>query len=261
MHERLLPWLIRPPRAYEGHANVGAYFAEYKGYSQIPALFDPSWGVSRLHLPADADEPALYRYLSYLIGTGFGRAPRVVLKENRFTFRLGWLRAQFPAARVVHVYRDLDGHWESIVRRVQEHLGRSDVGQDRVDFMGFRIAAWCDDLAPAFPELAADRSSSGYERFSKLWHLSRREHERYADVSVALEELKNDFAASCERISAAVGFEMDATALADLLATGTRRPPSQNVLRFQLERFVDRAGARYAEARVSRSTRSRRLGE
>jgi Sulfotransferase family len=261
LHERLLPWLVRPPRAYEGHAFVGSYFAEYKGYTRIPDLFDPEWGVSGLHLSADADQAALYRYLTYIIGTAFGQAPRVVLKENRFAFRLPWLRARFPAARVVHVYRDLDEQWESIVRRVQERLGRADVGQDRVDFMGFRMAAWCDDLEATYPELAAERSSSGYERFSKLWHLSKREQEKYADVSIALDDLRSDFPRACARISDAVGFELDVHGLSALLATGSREPPSRNRLRLELDRLVDRAGARYAEARVSRAARNRTLGE
>lgn len=255
LHERLLPWLVWPPRAYEGHAFVGSYFAEYKGFSAIPDLFDPSWGVKNLYLPPEAPADDLYRYLSYLIGGGYGRAPRVVLKENRFAFRLGWLRAKFPSARVVHVYRDVEEHWGSIVRRVQDHVGREDVGQDRVDFMGFRVAAWCDDLAPMFPELAADRSSSGFERFSKLWQLSKHEHETYADVSIQLDELKNDFAAGCARISDAVGFELDASRLQGLLAVGPRRAPEPVRLRRQVARLVDRVGARYAEARV-RSRRS-----
>ncbi len=257
LHERLLPWLVRPPRAYEGHAFVGSYFAEYRGFSAIPDLFDPSWGVENLHLPAEAEADDLHRYLTYLIGSSYARAPRVVLKENRFTFRLGWLRANFPNARIVHIYRDIEDHWASVVRRVQEHLGREDIGQDRVDFMGFRLAAWCDDLSPSFPELAANRSSSGFERFSKLWHLSMREHQRYADVSLELGQLKADFRRTVETISSAVGFELDAERLAGLVDTRQRRPGTRGSLRRHLDRVIDVAGARYADARVARAVRRR----
>ena len=258
LHERLPQWLVWPPRTYEGHAFVGRYFSEYKGFSAVAHLFDPRFGVRDLHLSAEDDLEGLYRYLSYLIGTAFGRAPRVVLKENRFSFRLGWLRARFPTARIVHVYRDLDSHWRSIVRRVQEHVGREDVGQERADFMGFRLAAWCDDLARAFPELAADRSSSGYQRFAKLWQLSKNEQERYADVSVALEELKADFATACAQVSAAVGFELDPLRLERFLAPDARPATPRPAFGGRLTRVVDRAGARYAEARVAAVARRRR---
>ncbi|MBM2821859.1 MAG: hypothetical protein HW413_605, partial [Thermoleophilia bacterium] len=189
LHERLLHWLVWPPRVYEGHSYVGAYVDEYRGFSEIPKLFDPAWGVSRLHLGPEDDADELFRYLDYLVDASHTRAPNVVLKENRFTFRLGWLKARFPHAHIVHVWRDRDDQWRSVVRRTQEYLEREDIGQDRPDFMGFRMAAWCDDLAPTYPELAAERSSSGFERFCRLWELSQAEHCRHADVSVELAEL------------------------------------------------------------------------
>jgi hypothetical protein len=257
LHELLPQYLVWPPRQYEGHAFVGDYFREDKGYDAIPRLFDPSWGVSGLSLEPDAQAPALHRYLTYLIGTSYARAPRVVLKDNRFAFRLGWLRRHFPDARVVNVYRDLDDQWRSWVRRAQEYAGREDVGQDSVAFMGFRLAAWCDDLAAAYPELAAERSSSGYERFSKLWTLSRREHERHADVCVNLLELHDDFDGALRRISAAVGFSLDPGSLRSLVAS-ERRAGQQVKERSRGMRLVDRAGMRYAEARVQRQRRQNR---
>lgn len=255
MHERLLPWLFWPPRVYEGHGSVDAYFSEYTGFSAIPRLFDPSWGTTGLYLDRDAEAPELNRYLTYLIGSSYGRAPRVVLKGNRLTFKLGWLKATFPRARIVNVWRDRDDQWRSWVRRVQEHLGRDDVGQDAVDFMGFRLAAWCDDLEDRYPQLAAARSASGYERFSKLWDLSRREHERHADVCIELRQLREDFDGSCRRISDAVGFELDAARLRHLVAPERRETePRPRARRLGL---VDRLGQAYAEARVRRQLRRR----
>jgi hypothetical protein len=250
LHERLLPWLVVPPRAYEGHAFVKDYFREYKGLSAVPALFDPAWGISDLHLPADAEAPRLFRYLTYLIGSSFGRQPRVVLKENRFSYKLGWLKANFPQARIVHIWRDRDDQWESILRRGRQRLGRQDVGEESVDFMAFRLAAWCDDLAESFPELARERSSTGYERFSKLWERSRREQQRHADVSIELAELKRDFEGACTRLSEGAGIELDPTLLRPYLSEERRRPPRLG--RAPLERTIERIGQRYAEARVAR---------
>ncbi len=250
LHERLLEYLVWTPRAYEGHSFVGDYFREYKGFDEIPQLFDPAWGLSGYHLGAEDEAPELERYLAYLIGSAYGRAPSVVLKDNRFTFRFPWLKRKFPTARIVNIYRERDDQWRSWVRRAQEYTRREDVGQDGVDFMGFRLAAWCEDLAPHYPELAASASTSGYERFSKLWELSRAEHEAHADICVELGELRNDFDGSLGRISAATGVTLDPAALRHLVAPTVEHRAKRSDVRKRLDRLVDRAGMRYAEVRV-----------
>src|SRR5262249_39028316 len=128
LHELLPEYLYWPLRTYEHHFYVRDYFAEYRGFRRIPALFDPAWGTSGLYLPADADAPELHRYLSYLIETAFTRRSKVLLKFNRATFRLAWLRAQFPEATVVHIWRAPEAQWRSVVRRGQAHFGREDIG-------------------------------------------------------------------------------------------------------------------------------------
>ena len=165
------------------------------------------------------------------------------------TFRLAWLRRQFPQARVVNVWRDVDDQWRSWVRRAQEYRGLEDVGQDSVEFNAFRLAATCDDLQEHFPELAASESSSGLERFSKLWELSRREHERHADVCINLRELHDDFEGALARITAASGVALDPQRLRPLVS-GERRESRPPIVRPRGLRLLDRAGRRYAETRV-----------
>lgn len=257
LHETLLPWLVWSPRSYEGHVNVGNYFREYKGLGGVMRLADPSWGVSGLHLDEADEAPGLRRYLSYLIGASYAYAPRVVVKENRLTFRLAWLRANFPQARVINIWRDKEDQWRSWVRRSQQYLGREDVGQGSVEFMGFRLAAWCEDLKSTFPELSADASTSGFERFSKLWELSREAHERHADLCINLREFHDDFDAALARVSRASGIALDADELRHLMAPERRRASAQVPRRRGL-RLVDRAGLRYAETRVR--LQRRRIG-
>jgi hypothetical protein len=204
LHERLLEYLIWPLLPDDHHFFVGHYHSELKGFDKIPELFDPRWGNSSLYLPPDAKADGLYRYLDYLVGTGFTRGPRVMLKENRFTFRLGWLRRNFPQAKFVHIYRSKEDQWKSILRRVRGHLGREDVGQDSVHFNGFCIATWCEDLKSEFPELDAKNSKNGYERFCKLWELSFAENRRYADISVDYGELTHDFENSADAMWKAI---------------------------------------------------------
>ena len=94
---------------------------------------------------------------------------------------------------MVHIYRDPDSQWNSIVRRVQAYFGREDVGEEDITFNGMNIATWCEDLKEVFPELRAENSASGYERFHKLWELSYTTNRRYADISVSYWELTHDF--------------------------------------------------------------------
>ena len=131
LHERLMEHRYGNLRAYEHHYFVEEYFSEYRGFTELTHLHAAMAGTN-LFLPATAPAPDLYRYLSYLIGMSFGRNPKVLLKENRLTFRLGWIRAQFPVAKVVHVYRDCDAQWKSTVRRAQAFYGTKDVGQENV---------------------------------------------------------------------------------------------------------------------------------
>ncbi|MEO8135847.1 MAG: hypothetical protein ABI831_17955, partial [Betaproteobacteria bacterium] len=140
-----------------------------------------------------------------IIGMSLARAPRVMFKENRMTFRLGWFRANFPHAKIVHIHRRKEAQWKSIVRRVQAHHGREDVGQDSVHFTGFNVARWCEDLKPIYPELAADQSRTGFERFSKLWERSYEENRRYADVSVDYDELLRNFDSTMVTLWSAIG--------------------------------------------------------
>jgi hypothetical protein len=236
LHQKLLEYLVYPLRIDEDHhLNTEPYFQEYKGFREIPRLFDPAWGVSRIYLGPDDEAPELERYLRYLVDTSRRRMDRVLLKENRFSFRLGWLKARFPEAKIVHIYRDKEKQWASIVRRGQEHVGREDIGQDSPRFAGFNIALWCEDMKTVYPELEASRSATGF---------------RHADVSVDLHGLVHDFEATCARIGGAIGYEFDVETLERVVVRPDQRAapaarPSRSV------ELVDSLGAKYAKARVA----------
>jgi hypothetical protein len=253
LHERLPEYLFWRLPVYKHHFFVDDYFSEYKGFDKIPILFDPKWGNSELFLPPEAEADELYRYLSYLIETAFGRRDKVVLQFNRATFRLGWLRAKFPEAKVVHIYRDKEAQWNSMVRRGQEHLGREDIGQGDVTFQGFNIAAWCEDLKHRFPELDANNFRTGYERFCKLWELSYAQNRSYADLSVGYWDLTHDFEATCRKIWDCVGCESDIAALKQYVVPPEKQKPvaAQGAAPWRTtQNLVDRAGRRYARFRV-----------
>jgi Sulfotransferase family len=254
LHDLLPQYLIWPMLPDDHHFFVEKYHSELKGFDKIPVLFNPRWGNTGLYLPPEADADGLYRYLSYLIGTAFSRCPKVMLKENRLTFRLGWLRAKFPHAKIVHIYRRKEDQWKSNVRRAQAWLGREDVGQQEVNYNGFSVAAWCEDLKGVFPELDAKNFRTGYDRFSKLWELSYAEHKRYADISVDYWALTHDFEQTCERIWACIGATGIDTASLKQFVIPPEKQKSASIFSAGLgeraKRLIDRAGRKYARARL-----------
>jgi sulfotransferase family protein len=255
LHEKLPEYLIYGlrPSAHDHHFFVDGYFDEFRGFRRARALHPKRWGDSNLFLPPDAEADDLYRYLSYLVGTAFGRAPRVMFKENRIPFRLAWLRAKFPQAKIIHIYRPKEAQWKSVVRRVQGAKGREDVGQDRVDFGGFNIARWCEDLKGRFPELDARHFTSGFDRFAALWQLSYEANVKSADLSIHYPDLLRDFEATCERIWRCIGVTgIDTAALKRFVVTpeGQASQRAPGGLLEGTRALADRAMRKYAGLRL-----------
>ncbi len=261
LHEKLqeyLLWDLRPD-PQDNHFYLDSYFREFRGFRHARALHDPRWGASGLYLPADAEADDLYRYINYLVGSAFGRAPRVMFKENRIPFRLGWIRAKFPSARIVHIHRPAQDQWRSVLRRVQQHKRREDVGQDRVDFNGFNIATWCEDLKPIYPQLDAKNFTDGFQRFSALWHLSYEENRKYADISIDYRDLQRDFVAVADELWACLGVTgIDTPSLERYVVKQEgKAKASHRGWTTRLRRVVDRFGRSYAYVRVQAEMRRR----
>jgi len=248
LHEKLLQYLIYPLRAYEHHFFADNYFSEYKDFKEIRNLFNPEWGERNFYLSSIQDEDRLYKYLKYIIDMSFQRSGKAVLKFNRATFRLGWLKSKFPEAKIVHIYRDPGKQWNSIVRRSQAHHGRIDVGQNGVNFNGMSMAIWCDDLQQRYPALHAANSDNGYERFRKLYNLSYAEHLKYADISVKYEDLVSDFEPVCGQLWQCVGCDSDIEALKKyVIHPGKQKPlTSSHKLKSRLLKTIDMAGHKAA---------------
>jgi len=261
LHERLPEFLIwRPnPDSYDHHFFAEDNYREMAGFDRITELHSPRWGSSNLYLPSDAEADDLYRYMTYLIGSAFGRAPRVMFKENRIAFRLGWIRAKFPSAKIVHIHRDAESQWKSNVRRGQEFLRKEDVGQNEVTYNGFNVATFCEDLKSAFPELDAKNFKTGYERFRKLWELSYQQNQKYSDISVNYRDLTHNFEPTWTRVWSSIGAPaIDIAALKQYVVPPEKQKEmlkEQSALGRYVKSLVSRWGFRYARIRVRRQHR------
>jgi hypothetical protein len=192
---------VRGTRVDATHQGVEDYWREYEGMEDLGRYFHAEWTVNRLYMDGDAWDPDLRRYLSELIARARGRA---VLQFNRMDFRLPWLRAHFPEARVVHLVRHPRDQWCSALvdpGRVPRDVETRDFGPHD----HFYLLSWARDLKYQFPFLDERTEPHPYRLFYYLWKLSYLYGITYADRSVRFEDLTADADGQIAGMMAAVG--------------------------------------------------------
>jgi hypothetical protein len=167
------------------HLNVSEYWAEYRGLEVLGKHFSADWKLQHLYMTAHAWNPAMQRYIETMIE----RAPgRPALQFNEVDFRLPWLRARFPGAKILHIFRHPRDQWCSTLGRDLKSSTSHTLGEfAEVD--GFYLLPWGRDLQHCFPFLTLDEQSHPYELFYQLWKLSYLFGRLYADVSISFEDI------------------------------------------------------------------------
>lgn len=183
----------------------------------------------------------------------FSRKDRVMLQFNRVAFKLEWLRNNFPGVPIIHIYREPEKQWNSIVKRVQSYYARDDVGQDSVDFNGMGMANWCNHLQEHFPELRAEYSLNGYERFLKLYGLSLEQHRLYTDLSVRYEDLITNIDEECKNVFDLIGYQADIKHLSQFIVPPSKHRPLKSGKSKAVQAVnekIDMLGSYYARAMI-----------
>jgi glycosyltransferase involved in cell wall biosynthesis len=178
----------RGARTDATHRNVSDYWREYDGLRELAAHYREEW--TRRHLLMDENfwDPDLKRYVEILVE----RAPgRPVLQFNRIDFRLPWLRRNFPCAKIVHLYRHPRDQWCSSLLDVKCFPRDGRTG-DFALHDKFYLLTWASDLKHHFPFLDPAAAEHPYQIFYYVWKLSYLFGRRYADYSLAFEELIGD---------------------------------------------------------------------
>lgn len=174
------------------HRFVKDYWKEYDGLDVLGEYYQESWTRRNLYMDASFWEPVLKRYIDILIEKAPGRP---VLKFNRVDFRLPWLRRQFPAASIIHVYRHPRDLWCSSLMDIRcfpkdgpmTAFGPHDK---------FYLLTWAGDLTCHFPFLDENTVRHPYQLSYYIWKLSYLFGRQYAHYSLAFEDLVADPAAT-----------------------------------------------------------------
>lgn len=177
-----------PPQ--QSHLGVQSYWEEYFPIlDQLKELHDRNFGINRLLLEANDTYDELVQYIRFLISAA---QPRIaVLQFNRVDFRLPWLRAQFPEAKILHMFRNSRDQWFSMVRDLPKEQRLAPCINT-----GYELMTWSCSLALDFPFLFGPGIRSSYHRHYILWKLSKLMGERCSDLSV---DFDNDLIADPRR--------------------------------------------------------------
>jgi hypothetical protein len=203
------------------HRGVVDYRAHYDRVGDLRRLHRQSWAYDNLYMDEGDRDPDLFDYVAALVGVP-GVVP--VLQFNRVDFRLRWLRAHFPGARIVHLYRDPREQWMSAVAGTP--VGPDTGVEAFAPHDRFYLLAWARDLARVYPFLLPSAHRTPYALHYLIWRLSHAHGVRHADVSVAYEDLVADVPGTMARVLARCGQPRPAEALRPLASlAGPTAPP------------------------------------
>lgn len=167
------------------HREVDVYWREYQGLEGLNDVWDDSWPEHQLYLPADAWQPKLKRYIELLCEHAQGRP---VLQFNRVDFRVPWLRANFPNAKLLHLYRHPRDQWMSVLSK-KDGFPPNGRMQDFWAADCFYTRPWAEDLKFHFPFLDERAVEHPYELHYFLWKLSYLYGRAYSHCSICFEDL------------------------------------------------------------------------
>lgn len=204
LHDRR--WFDRASRGNRvdsTHLGVSDYWSEYEGLEVLSNYHDEAWSYRNLYMSGTSWNPRLERYIEILIEAAGGRP---VLQFNRVDFRLPWLRARFPNAKILHIYRHPRDQWCSSLRDVRRFPKEMTI-RDFPPVDGFYLLEWGRDLRRCFPFLTMDDDTHPYELFYQIWKLSYLFGKRYSDFSIPFEQISDKPQQSIRDILKILSFE------------------------------------------------------
>jgi len=193
------------------HIGASNYDLEYRGLSHLNEYYNFEWTNRNLYMDEKHYAPDLFLYIKELITCSKGRA---LLQFNRVDFRLAWLKAFFPEAVIVFLYRHPRQQWMSIqidgpsVPKNYKLNKKSNVEL-------FYLIHWAKDLRNVFPFLEPE-GQHPYTIHYYLWRLSFLFANTYADYSICYEDLVQDFKNTFKTLLVNLGINFQNTVIDEL---------------------------------------------
>ncbi|MFT6835529.1 MAG: hypothetical protein ACJA0H_001569 [Francisellaceae bacterium] len=165
------------------HLGVDDYWNEYNGLEDLSNYYSEDWTRFDLCMDGNAYNPQMLRYIEEII-KATKNSP--VLQFNRIDFRLEWIKAHFPNAKIIHLYRHPRDQWLSFLTD-KKLMNCDELLHSYID--SFYLNSWCLDLSVLFPFLDIKETPHPYRRFYYLWKLSLIFGMKYSDCSLDYESL------------------------------------------------------------------------
>ncbi|WP_372972232.1 sulfotransferase [Marinobacter sp.] len=185
------------------HRGVSEYWSEYQGMDGLACLYNEDWIRYRLYMGETSFDHGMKRFIDRLASGAEGRA---VLQFNRMDFRLPWLRANYPDAPIIHVYRNPRDQWCSTLRNPKGYPASAPSSEGFTDH--FYLRTWFRDLVRQFPFLADYEQHHRYYLFYLIWKLSYCFGVHYSSISVGMEALTKAPSMTMKDILAAIGTDV-----------------------------------------------------
>lgn len=167
------------------HIGAGSYSHNYAGMEDLNDLFKSSWTSDHLYMDGADANLDMVRYIDRLVQAGTEPS---VLQFNRMDFRLAFLRAYWPEASILHIYRDVRQSWASMLGRGVPVSPVSSL-KDFTPYDRFYLIPWQRDLARCFPVFDFLDKEHPYLTHYIIWRLSKIFGQHYASFSLRYEDM------------------------------------------------------------------------
>jgi hypothetical protein len=195
-------WFLPAQKKFKidpSHLGVDNYHAEYAGLEHLDQWFRGEWAEKYLYMHSSHIDLDMFRYISALIDNAKGLP---VLQFNRVDFRLQWLKANFPEAKIIHLYRNPREQWMSILASENIRVPLEYDCSKNQALPLFYTYQWVNDLRHVFSFLEPQIAPHPYALHYLLWRLSFTFGKSFSDCSVSYENLTTNFKVSITELMA-----------------------------------------------------------
>jgi len=174
------------------HLGVEDYHSEFRSITGLDEVHKTEWSFAKLKMDEYYFAPELERYINLLIENAKGRP---ILQFNRVDFRLQWLKAHYPNAKTIHLYRNPRDQWMSMIKN--DCYIPKEFKWDKEDtyppINTFYLFDWWKDLHFQMPFLSLDYLEHPYQIHYLIWRLSYLFGRQFSDISIRYETLIDSF--------------------------------------------------------------------